>query len=72
MHGHMNVKKNKLEKLVHLVGFIMRICHNARSHECKRDLLLLCNNTFLPTSQIFRPERAIIGPAQKHTKEVKC
>ena len=25
--------KNKFEKLVHLVGFIIRICHDARSHE---------------------------------------
>jgi hypothetical protein len=39
MHGHMNVKKNKLEKLVHLVGFIMRICHDARSHERKKNKL---------------------------------
>ena len=27
--------KNKLEKLVHLVGFIIRICHVARSSECQ-------------------------------------
>jgi len=27
--------KNKLEKLVHMVGFIIRICHDARSHERK-------------------------------------
>jgi hypothetical protein len=27
--------KNKFEKLVHLVGFIMRICHDVRSHERK-------------------------------------
>ena len=25
--------KNKIEKLVHLVGFIIRICHDARSPE---------------------------------------
>ena len=25
--------KNKFEKLVHLVGFIIRIYHDARSHE---------------------------------------
>jgi hypothetical protein len=25
--------KNKFEKLVHLVGFIIRICHDARSSE---------------------------------------
>ena len=25
--------KNKFEKLVHLVGFIIRICHDARSPE---------------------------------------
>jgi len=28
--------KNKFEKLVHLVGFIIRICHDARSHDCKK------------------------------------
>jgi hypothetical protein len=27
--------QNKFEKLVHLVGFIVRTCHNAWSHECK-------------------------------------
>ena len=27
--------KNKFEKLVHLVGFIVRIYHDARSHECQ-------------------------------------
>ena len=28
--------KNKFEKLVHLVGFIIRIYHNARSFECQK------------------------------------
>jgi hypothetical protein len=28
--------QNKFEKLVHLFGFIIRICHDARSHELKR------------------------------------
>jgi len=27
--------QNKFEKLVHLVGFIIRICHDVRSHERK-------------------------------------
>jgi len=27
--------KNKFEKLVHLVGFIIRIYHDARSSECQ-------------------------------------
>jgi hypothetical protein len=27
--------RNKFEKLVHLVGFIIRIYHNARSSECQ-------------------------------------
>jgi hypothetical protein len=27
--------KNKFEKSVHLVGFIIRICHDARSPECQ-------------------------------------
>jgi len=28
--------KNKFEKLVHLIGFIIRIYHDARSSECKK------------------------------------
>ena len=28
--------KNKFEKLVHLVGFIIRIYHDARSCECQK------------------------------------
>jgi hypothetical protein len=28
--------KNKFEKLVHLVGFIIRIYHDARSSECQK------------------------------------
>ena len=28
--------KNKFEKLVHLVGFIIRIYHDARSFECQK------------------------------------
>ena len=31
--------KNKFEKLVHLVGFIIRIYHDARSSECQIRLL---------------------------------
>ena len=27
--------KSKFEKLVHLVGFIIRICHDARSSKCQ-------------------------------------
>ena len=36
--------KNKFEKLVHLVGFIRRICHDARSPECQN--LNCCSPTF--------------------------
>jgi hypothetical protein len=28
--------QNKFEKLVHLVGFIIRICHDARSRDCNK------------------------------------
>ena len=31
MHGQQNIKK-----IVHLVGFIIRIYHDARSSECQR------------------------------------
>ena len=37
------VPKNKFEKLVHLVGFIIRIYHNARSPERQTSLLSFCN-----------------------------
>ena len=33
--------KNKFEKLVHLVGFIIRIYHDARSSECHKKNLVL-------------------------------
>jgi len=32
--------KNKFEKLVHLVGFILRIYHDARSPESQKKLLI--------------------------------
>jgi len=31
--------KNKFEKLVHLVGFIVRMYHDARSPECQNQIL---------------------------------
>ena len=31
--------KNKFEKLLHLVGFIIRIYHDARSSECQESAL---------------------------------
>jgi len=31
--------KNKFEKLVHLVGFIIRIYHDARSSECQKSVM---------------------------------
>jgi len=34
--------KNKFEKLVHLVGFIITIYHDARSYECQNVPLTLC------------------------------
>ena len=34
--------KNQLEKLVHLVGFIIRIYYDTRSSECERKSILLC------------------------------
>jgi hypothetical protein len=39
--------QNKLEKLVHLVGFIIRICHDARSHE--HNLTSWATNIFTKT-----------------------
>jgi len=42
--------KNKFEKLVHLVGFIVRIYHDARSYECK---IQIRYTYFLVTPQCF-------------------
>jgi len=36
--------KNKFEKLVHLVAFIIRIYHDARSPECQIPVTNVCNN----------------------------
>jgi len=33
--------KNKFEKLVHLVGFIIRIYHDARSSECQKSAFIV-------------------------------
>jgi hypothetical protein len=35
--------QNKFEKLVHLVGFIIRICHDARSSEQKKMVSNFCS-----------------------------
>jgi hypothetical protein len=43
--------QNKFEKLVHLVGFIIRICHDARSYERKM-LFSIC--IFLDKIQEYR------------------
>jgi hypothetical protein len=37
--------KNKFEKLVHLIGFIIRICHDARSPECQICTKLISNSS---------------------------
>ena len=44
--------KNKFEKLVHLVGFIVRIYHDARSSECQMRANLLVS-TFYYSQNIF-------------------
>ena len=36
--------KNKCEKLVHLVGFIIRIYHDARSSECHMHYFIRCQS----------------------------
>ena len=56
--------QNKFEKLVHLVGFIIRICHDARSRERKIQLslfeLISCNKHVY----MFRHD---IKPSAGHT-----
>jgi len=47
-HGEF-YSKNKFEKLVHLVGFIIGIYHDARSSECKilQNLFSSCMDLYL-------------------------
>ena len=67
MHGQQNIKneefysKNKFEKLVHLVGFIIRIYHDARSPERQNTCIALSFINFGAT--IEQRERGI---AYKH------
>jgi hypothetical protein len=44
--------KNKFEKLVHLVGFIIRIYHDARSSECQINLYDVANYCLICNEQI--------------------
>ena len=37
--------RNEFEKLVHLVGFIIRICHDARSYECQKSIKICYGNS---------------------------
>jgi len=51
--------QNKFEKLVHLVGFIIRICHDARSHEPK-NIIAICSHSlcrWLLTVNRLQPPR---------------
>jgi hypothetical protein len=62
MHGQQNIKnlefssKNKFEKLVHIVGFIIRIYHDAQSSECQINWNKLL---FFTTRYVFLPHSAI-------------
>ena len=47
-------QKNKFQKLVHLVGFITRIYHDARSPERQiPDMYFYCKNIILASIQKF-------------------
>ena len=72
--------KNKFEKLVYLVGFIIRIYHDARSPEriyiyiymrskhTDNQNTNLWNNDLL--SYMFRPHAVVIRPISEHVKEL--
>jgi len=47
--------KNKIEKLVYLVGFIIRICHDARSPERQKEEVNLHGNFALSIAAAFLP-----------------
>jgi hypothetical protein len=46
-HVYEFYSKNKFEKLVHLVGFIIRIYHDARSSECQTMISFNNNNRLM-------------------------
>jgi len=51
--------KNEFEKLVHLVGFVIGICHDARSPERQKDSSL-CIVLLLPTSNISTLSKCLV------------
>jgi len=51
--------KNKLEKLVHLVGFIVRIYHDTRSPDRQNFLYLHAFSVFLPDDDLVQVETCI-------------
>jgi hypothetical protein len=73
--------KNKFEKLVHFVGFIIRICHDARSSECHirqgntNSLLARSGRAVfeLSTVHLTQPNIAVYSPTKQHvTEATKC
>jgi len=46
--------KNKFEKLVHLVGFIVRVYHDARSSECQTRKLHLIVSVFCSVTKEWK------------------
>ena len=66
--------KNKFEKLVHLVGFIIRIYHDARSPECqiphnKHIQNCLCTKLpMLPTFNLFEVLHFILNQIPSATQ----
>jgi len=52
--------KNKFEKLVHLVGFIIRIYHDVRSSECHisygRKEVLVVRSQHLTATAVVKPK----------------
>jgi len=45
--------KNKFEKLVHLVGFIIRIYHDARSPGCQNVIFVLDSDGLVQKSVVL-------------------
>jgi hypothetical protein len=55
--------RNKSEKLVHLVGFIMRIYHDARSSECQKQVPTSVNKGMMQNAKP-PPPSPIPGPTE--------
>jgi len=63
--------QNKSEKLVHLVGFLIRIYHDARSSECQNSPKLIISILYRGPTGEFNPSIKNLDDALKHLYKPK-